>query len=419
MAFLSIRKVSESDILMCFRVPPEVLRSTVGIDSKYQNMEEARKIFWQNCVIPWQREIATFIARDPDLVPEGVKVEFDISQVEALREMRERNRNGTVQLFDSGFITINEAREREGLEPVEGGDVFKLSMGSTLEDDLDDVEEESEPNPENNPEDEENKQLPGKFRSKSLDSVNLKIALNRVGAVDEEFNGIRDFIARKYKQWATEVRSAFGRSRKAIDQAKFNEVISSLEVKWAQEIRQEVQEHMKSSIERGAESAKADLAKELILDQGEVIKAVDQESFKFAYSVSHTAAEEVRAVVKRAATEGLTIRQSRTLLAETFETWDTHRAERVARSETMRAVNKGAQLRYKAAGVTEKRWIAALDSCPICKSLDGKVVGIEEAFVPEGHELPSLDATVKQTAKYGPVENGNAHPNCRCTIGPQ
>lgn len=83
----------------------------------------------------------------------------------------------------------------------------------------------------------------------------------------------------------------------------------------------------------------------------------------------------------------------------------TARAETIARSEIMDALNAGQNLAWEQAQeegkLTEnatKEWITTPDEmlCPECEPMDGKTVPVGESF-PDGD--PPL------------------HPNCRCTIG--
>ena len=74
----------------------------------------------------------------------------------------------------------------------------------------------------------------------------------------------------------------------------------------------------------------------------------------------------------------------------------TNRAEMIARTETMRAVNSAARDRYQQAGVEKVEWLTAWDDrvCPECEDLHGEIFDLGDA--------PDL-----------PV-----HPNCRCTLAP-
>lgn len=82
------------------------------------------------------------------------------------------------------------------------------------------------------------------------------------------------------------------------------------------------------------------------------------------------------------------------------------RAESIARTEIMDALNEGAQESMRQAqqeGLlgesAKKEWLVTPDDllCPICAPMEGKQVPIDEDF---------------------PVEGPPAHPNCRCTVAP-
>ena len=73
-----------------------------------------------------------------------------------------------------------------------------------------------------------------------------------------------------------------------------------------------------------------------------------------------------------------------------------NRAEVIARTETMRAVNGAARDRYRQNGIDKVEFLAAWDDrvCPECEGLHGKIFDLGDA--------PDL-----------PV-----HPQCRCTLAP-
>lgn len=88
------------------------------------------------------------------------------------------------------------------------------------------------------------------------------------------------------------------------------------------------------------------------------------------------------------------------------------RTRTIARTEIMDASMSGRYLGWEA-GVTAgyisnesvKEWIAEPDACPICRELDGKLIGWNEQWqFPEG-------VTAGSTNRMPP-----AHPNCRCAV---
>ena len=94
-----------------------------------------------------------------------------------------------------------------------------------------------------------------------------------------------------------------------------------------------------------------------------------------------------------------------------------HRAEVIARTEAMRAVNAGSSMAWDQAiaggllskTLTRKRWVVARDerTCKICRPIPIKNAG------EEGFGLP-LDEPFQTSA--GPVKQPPVHPMCRCTV---
>jgi SPP1 gp7 family putative phage head morphogenesis protein len=90
-----------------------------------------------------------------------------------------------------------------------------------------------------------------------------------------------------------------------------------------------------------------------------------------------------------------------------YEEFDRARAEMIARSESIRASNRGSQETYRASGVVDRTmWVATPTdrTCEICNELDGKVAELGEPF-------PFEDS-------YGDASGPPAHPNCRCAVVP-
>lgn len=83
------------------------------------------------------------------------------------------------------------------------------------------------------------------------------------------------------------------------------------------------------------------------------------------------------------------------------------RAFRITTTEITRATNGGQLIAAKESGiVTGKVWLASSDACPKCLELDGKEVGIDEAFF--------IDT--KAQAPYQVIMHPPRHPSCMCSM---
>ena len=125
--FLNSRKFSREEICSVFNVPPPM----IGIleNSTYNNIETARKIFWQDNIVPLLEDIKSCF--NLSLAPEfgqGIELSFDLSNVEALQTSNSEKMTTAQTLFGMG-VPFNEINQRLelGFDPIEGGDVGYLA----------------------------------------------------------------------------------------------------------------------------------------------------------------------------------------------------------------------------------------------------------------------------------------------------
>ena len=68
------------------------------------------------------------------------------------------------------------------------------------------------------------------------------------------------------------------------------------------------------------------------------------------------------------------------------------------------------------AGILRLVWVSFGDSCPYCKNLNGRTVGIKEAFLNAGDEFhpDGAESALKVSRK---VRHAPAHRGCDCVVG--
>lgn len=93
-----------------------------------------------------------------------------------------------------------------------------------------------------------------------------------------------------------------------------------------------------------------------------------------------------------------------------------NRAEMIARSETIRASNRGANELYRGWGVNLKEWYVSRDdrTCPLCWAMDGTVIDINGNFWNKGDTMSvqGEDRTLTLKFDYEDVKTPPLHPNC-------
>lgn len=95
--------------------------------------------------------------------------------------------------------------------------------------------------------------------------------------------------------------------------------------------------------------------------------------------------------------------------------WVDTRPERTATWESNQMANAAAREAWIAAGVRKLVWNADGDTCPFCLKLDGTVVGIQEAFATAGGEItgPEAALAIDRDMFHPPI-----HPGCDCKVLP-
>ena len=126
MDFATLKHMSATDIALCFGVPSQL----VGVpDSQtYSNVAEARLALYEETIIPHLRKIASDL--NEWLVPlfdDRLTLEFDIDSIPALSERVRKTYENVTSAVREGIMTRNEARERIGLEPLDGADDLYIS----------------------------------------------------------------------------------------------------------------------------------------------------------------------------------------------------------------------------------------------------------------------------------------------------
>jgi SPP1 gp7 family putative phage head morphogenesis protein len=125
---------------------------------------------------------------------------------------------------------------------------------------------------------------------------------------------------------------------------------------------------------------------------GHVIEA--QSNFK---GLTDDVAKNVRRVIANGITNEQTVKQISKDIRDQVDMIGKNRADMIARTETMKAVNVGVKDKYRSAGIEVVRWLATIQpgrTCEECKALNGKLFPID---------------------KTPPIPK---HPRCRCTLSP-
>jgi len=408
LAFPELTMNNEARILATLGVPPIIIGVLAGLEhSTYSNFALANQIFHENTIAPLHRRIAADINLQlvPDFDKSGrVYAEFDTSKVSAFKDIRKQAREESRVAFTTGVITRNEARTISGQDKVANGDIF-LQPINLIEVPV-------------NAKAIKPAKLVKQFKSDR--TALLQGALGRRNDAELWLKKLQEWAEKEYTIRSKEVSAAIKTSVKMSNDEYFKllDEVELLLPKWVDRSYKGVNPILLEIITKAMQGAADDIGIDFVIDSTFQQKFVQDYSFKFAQGMSNTSVNDVRSVIRQSQAGNLSYDEMIVAFQSKFNTWTSSRAFMVARTETIRASNHGAEEAWRQMGIEQKEWIIAGDACPYCTEMDGKITSIGSNFIEQDEEL-FVDGTDKPlSTSYEAIQTPPLHPNCRCALVP-
>lgn len=421
----AVHAIPETRICQVFQVPPILVGAMAGLqNATYANYQEARKSFWQDTLSPIYKSLIDQV--NMRVAPEfgqGIRAQWDFSQVVALNEDADLLHNRVRADVTAGFVLVNEARQKIGLPSVAGGDVFLRPL---LMQEIPAVVE--------------TKAMPISIEDRLL--AETKPVAELPAAVEDVKNLIWwkaiDRTARKFeepvkaaaaKQFGVESDGLLALLRREGKNSKAGvpfqtflfSALDYLLMDSAPAWRSAFLPIFEAIFQTQADNIAARFGISFNLDSTETLQFLEQYTMRFSESLFQVNERAINQLVVQAQGEGWSVPTLRDAIQSTWGDFAESRAEMIARSETIRSSNAGAHEAFRQAGISRIQWLTARDGrvCEWCDPLNGKTVGIEEHFFTDGEEYSVADGEGKPHSMkldYGNVDYPPLHPNCRCTV---
>lgn len=356
------------------------------------------------------------------------------------------DRDQQLKVYESGlkygWLTINEVREEENLVPVEGGDSIYLPFNLTP---IGQVAEKIKGLFGKSKQDvlvlEKRKRkarvkthmrIPPKALRKlrrQADKKQLKLKITQmlskaikssedelrresvwrqlIAKTDVWEDVLREKIIKLFKEQQSiisgnvEQQKSFGTYKS--DLGKFLFDLASENEKWQQEMEPLLRDVIKT---QGQDTLNfLGLAQDFDSTQKRVIAYLKDDAGDLIKNINEYTLQRLRKTLAEGVREEEGVDDLKNRVSDVFESATGSRAEKIARTEVLRASNFATDEAYTQSQVVKgKEWLTALDErvCPICQPLDAKTATKDGNFSTTAGDVP-----------YPP-----AHPNCRCTIIP-
>lgn len=400
----ALKELSEGKIFKMFRVPKIILGDTDQNGLGRANAEVADYIFAKRTIDPKQTRL-------DDAIQKTLKRNYSdentvLGHVSQIPEDKAAQLNEDDKLTGRVY-TVNEVRERKGLQPVKGGDKLYVSFNQV-------------------PIDESN--TGNDNGSKSVKRV-IRLAASKDAAEETFFSRLNKIDGRAYRsskkayngvlqaQEAAIIEKLSAYADKGVTRA-YEELmpVESEETNKAVELLLPI---LLLALAQGGEAALAFLGVDEALNVSPATQRLLEDRLRRALKENTNA---TIAKLQKTISEGIaaneTIEQLTARIKAVYDKAMGYRSDTLTDDQSHKAVNKGLQEAYAQAGIKRKEWRAlGSNPCKFCKAMNGEIIEMQSNYVPKGGKIVADDGE-EYINDYDDIENANAHPNCHCWLFP-
>ncbi len=397
--FLESKKFSRSEICGMFRVPPDKIGDLER--STFNNIESQSIQYVVGAIRPiavaWEQALVRDLLTERE--QEELYAEFLLEGL--LRGDIKSHYEAYAIARQNGWMSGNDIRKRENMDPIkEGGDIYLVPLNMVPADQV------------GNPI--ESIDVPPKEDKRSLENSSVKSneerSVKEISRVKKSFRGIFEDAAGRIVRH--EVKAVQKAVKKYISQRSVVEFDLWLD-EFYRDFDDTVSKNMLPSLTTFAASIYAVSAGEIGLTDTTVTPDITRfiNSYVSNMAKRHTSSSlgQIRKIISEHSGSDVDV-----ALSTRLDEWNQKRPLKMAFRETVQAAAAIQKATYKAGGIRKLKWVTVGENCPLCKSLNGRIVGIESAFANEGDEINADGAnpiTVKRTMGHPPL-----HQGCDCQI---
>ena len=391
------RDMAKEDVLMMLEVPKPLLGGADGQGLGRGNVETLYYIFAKEKIDPLMKRLDRIYKQI--LLTLGTNdLATNVSHLSPIPEDKEfllQNHTAGANVW----LTVNEIRQQQGLPPIDGGDEMNAGNVAT-------------------------QQTKSATKKITLKKVDKKMLAKKLNDDQEAFrSNLVETNTIYEKKFKTKL-SLF-----AYDQ--MNKVIDTITVaskgyeEWLFGIKEESEALsallVPVIIELMEEQAK-DVANFISGEALVITDAMKHDVQAHILSISGIYNKDTIVALEKTLSEGQSAGESLVKLKRRVEgvyiDARGYRAERIARTETLKSSNDTAEHVYKQSGYTKVKWFSNPNACEFCAQLNGTVKAVGKNFLSLGDVYETSDGK-KLSIDYRDINVPPLHPNCTCSLVPE
>ena len=407
--FIETRKFQRTEIYSIYRIPPHLIGDSEKSTSWGSGIEQQSIGFVVYTIRPWlvlwEQELGRVLLSDTDR-KSGFFIEHRVDGL--LRGDIKSRYDAYAVGRQNGWLSANDIRSMENMNPIENGDQYLVPLNMTSADPQGDADPQGgkEKDPEQKsflPDVEFRKLLTSDEKSihglvsfeKKYHSRFLKVFKQ---IIDNETSDIETEIKRQFKIRSDETLMAWLESYYKKFPEQLKKALGPLLKEYAEIIEKE------SSRMVGGEPAFTKEMESFV------------EDYLSVYIKRHIGSSlgQLKGLMLGTEPEFLT-----DALLKRLDEWKEKRPEKTAGDEVIRQANAIAREAWRQKGITKLKWVTqGSNSCPFCRKLNGKIIGIKNAFLEKDDILTGQDANGNFMRIKGRKSHPPIHQGCVCAVVP-
>jgi HK97 family phage portal protein len=417
--FIESRKYQAIDIARIFRIPPHKVGITEA--SNKATVEQAALEIYSDTLRPhienWEQELTLSLLSPAER--DSYTISFFMDNI--LRGDSEARHKNYAAGRQWGYYSINDVREMEGLNPIDGGDGYQLPLNMVDAlggKELGTQQPTKDPIPEDDISARSLVRLPTPGKVLEFDSEEIRKAKIRVQkrSVDER-NRLTSAYLGLFKRAAESVSRYENKAlQKVLDDSSdlegFISSISQVYDKLPDIIKREFNPLFYSFAAALQGVISDEVANGEPLDEN---LSPELQKFLADYGDSLTnrwIRSSIGQLNELADAEDSELSDIEERLGE----WGDTRADKVAANESVRLNGAISRALYAFFGVSSIVWVTSAKACPICVTLEGQEIETSGYFVREGGEVDPGDGETSPLVTRTKIGHPPLHEGCICSI---
>ena len=405
--------MTKEDIANAYGVPMSLLATK---DVNRANAEAGHYQLAKNAILPRCRRLEQRLSqRFCPLFDERLFLAFD-DPVPEDNAFALQRRQVSMQ---TGTLTINEARAEDGREPVDGGDDTLIPMSMIPLTDAGPPE----PPPAPEPPPKEDGDEEGEDEEPASAPKRAKAKVRRHARRLPRGRALAQTLRWQFRKQQTAALKRF----KAITKAAWvppPEMFDDMNWKaWDEEMARASQGHLVNTAMDGAGNVSSQLAQRFpdefsswTVAPVRIEEAMARSSMSFSHATNqttHMKLDEALAKLRQDLAAGIvgpenTVSTLTQMVKGVFREAETYRAQRIAVTESNRAIHEGERIAAKECGMVKGfRWLLSGDACEQCQAVAARMPEVD---------LNSPFAIDDAGGPYAEIYHPPLHPNCQCSM---